>query len=309
MNAYDRAILTESDRTGTLNSGLEMEIADFLEGHGIGYEFRTVCGLTVIAAKSPVSGRSRTIVPTGISARSPHEAEIRRRQIAEALESCAGPDSTITVTEDLWRRCPGMMRARLLAHLEIFLGLYARNCEIRRIGKQEAAAFLKDNHSYGDASCRYRYGMYLKRYTGHSLDSITGDMAIPHPEAGELVAVSEFSNPRTWMKGERKIRSYEWVRYASLAGTRISGGMGKMLGHFIREVHPDDIMSYADLEWSDGAVYRRLGFTLEGTRPAVAFEVDGMTWERIPAGRGTVGSPFYFINSGSAKYRLKLTEY
>lgn len=299
---------------------LEREIGDFLEGHGIGYEFRTVCGLTVIVARSHVSGRCRTIVPSGISARSLHEAEIHRKQVTEALASFTekqdrsggrdtGPESAITVTEDLWRRCPGMMRSRLLAHLEIFLGLYARNCEIRRIGKPEAASFLKENHSYGDASCRYRYGMYLKRYTGHYLDFIAEDTYLHHPGAGELVAVSEFSNPRTWMKGERKIRSYEWVRYASLAGTRISGGMGKMLEHFIREVHPDDIMSYADLEWSDGAVYRRLGFALEGTRPAVAFEVDGRTWERIPAGRGTVESPLYLINSGSAKYRLKLTEY
>ena len=130
---------------------------------------------------------------------------------------------------------------------------------------------------------------------------------------------------------ELLIRSYEWVRYASLAGTRIIGGMGKVLKHFIDEQHPDDIMSYADLEWSDGAVYQALGFEAEGKRPAVAFIIGtdnkrrpiGTDDRRAPIGTATrlrlqvtaAGKPAsspddrYFLNFGSMKYRLKLTDY
>ena len=115
---------------------------------------------------------------------------------------------------------------------------------------------------------------------------------------------------------DRTIRSYEWIRYASLPVLRISGGMGKILKTFIEEVQPDDIMSYADLEWSEGTVYEQLGFTLEGKKDPVLFGIDsewnrspvktGMTYPDVIAGQ--TGNLFY-MNFGSNKYRLKLTEY
>lgn len=134
--------------------------------------------------------------------------------------------------------------------------IFARNCLVRRITKPEAAAFLNGNHRLGDTSCRYRYGLFVERRTGKNEYAM---------EPGTLVAVSEFSNARRWMKGDRKISSYEWVRYASLKGVRITGGMGKMLQYFIDDVLPDDVMTYADVSWPDGGdVYMKLGFEEEG---------------------------------------------
>ena len=185
--------------------------------------------------------------------------------------------------------------------------MFARNCEVRKIDKETAAEFLDKNHSYGDAACKYRYGLYLKRYTGKR--------GTGYVEPGTLVAVATFSNARKWQKGDKIIRSYEWTRYASLPGVRINGGMGKALKAFIKDVQPDDIMSYADLEWSEGAVYEQLGFVLEGKKAPVVFVVDGQ-WGRFPVKPGmTEGADKgrddvkIFRNFGSNKYRLKLTEY
>ena len=171
-----------------------------------------------------------------------------------------------------------MMKARLLAHLRIFTQIYARNCEVRKIDKQTAAEFLDKNHSYSDAACRYRYGLYLKRHTGHNAGSTE---VIP----GTLVAVATFSNARKWKKGDKEIRSYEWTRYASLPGVRLSGGMGRLLKTFIEDVNPDDIMTYADLEWSEGKVYEQLGFQLEGVKEPVVFQIDA-SWGRFPVKPG-----------------------
>lgn len=156
---------------------------------------------------------------------------------------------------------------------ETFISVFARNCSVRRIDANLARSFLEANHRYGWSRCRHCYGLYVTR-AGHDGRFVPGD----------LVAVSSFSNARRWDKDGRKISSYEWVRYASLQGVRVSGGMGKMLERFIEEKRPDDIMSYAPLsDGSEGEVYSKLGFTLEEIK-----EFDG--------GR-------------SAKYRLKLTEY
>ncbi|CCX55729.1 uncharacterized protein BN459_01379 [Bacteroides sp. CAG:1060] len=88
-----------------------------------------------------------------------------------------------------------------------------------------------------------------------------------HVKEGTLAAVAVFSNARRWEKEGRIIRSYEWIRYASLKGLRVTGGMGKLLNAFISEVRPDDIMSYADTDYPDGGdAYRQLGFIQESTK-------------------------------------------
>ena len=134
--------------------------------------------------------------------------------------------------------------------------VYARNCEARRIDKDTAAEFLDRYHRFGDAKCRYRYGLFVKRRTSAAECTF---------EAGSLVAVAEFSNARRWVKENGVTRSYEWIRYASVEGVRIVGGMSKLLSLFASEVHPDDVMSYADPDWGNGGnTYLKLGFVLEG---------------------------------------------
>lgn len=161
---------------------------------------------------------------------------------------------------------------RILAHNNVFVSVYARNCEVRRIDRATAQAFMDRYHDLGNTNCRYRYGLFVTR-KGHS-----------SVEVGTMVAAATFSAARKWIKGERTVRSCEWVRFASLPDVRVAGGMGKLLQTFIEEVRPDDVMSYADGAWSDGDVYRKLGFKEE--EPKV-----------FPDG------------SKSLKFRLKLTDY
>lgn len=298
--------------------GFEEEIKDFLKANGV------------------ESMEGRALFPLPMNAISRNEAQWQAEVLKTRLEVAANAGQTcpIIIPEDRWRRQRQMMEARILAHLEIFFPIYARNCEVRRIEKAEAAAFLEANHSYGDAACRYRYGLFLKRHTGEKSLNPSSEHSRSDFPAGTLVAVAEFSNARKWLKGEKTIRSYEWTRYASLPGVRIIGGMGKMLRHFIKEVQPDDIMSYADLEWSEGAVYEQLGFTLEGHKEPVMFKVNMQDWSRQPlkaqstykdnreavfVGETSVfddvafidatGKYSYYQNLGSNKYRLKLTDY
>ena len=313
------------------------DITFFLEGKGFECSRLKHDGLDVICTRIHGGKHRRMVIPLEISAESPEKA----RTFSEAACSCIvdirkEEGDPVIITEDRWNSQKSMTQARLLAHLEVFSQAFARNCEIRRIEKKEAQEFLQANHSYGDAACRYRYGMFLKRQTGHlaqgfpvkpGMTEVKTGMTEVKP--GTLVAVATFSNARKWVKGDKEIRSYEWTRFASLPGLRISGGMGKMLKVFINEVRPDDIMSYADLEWSEGSVYKALGFRLEGAKEPVMFVVDPDRWERFPVKPGmTEDKPgmtevkpgmrdviagltgnLYFRNFGSNKYRLKLTDY
>ena len=282
--------------------GLCGNIMEFLSGNALECRADKIAGQEVILA-----GQGGIIVPASLNADNVAKAQREAEKLRAAVGSIKEETGAypLIVTEDRWHSQAHMMRARLLAHLHVYIQVYARNCEIRKIDKTTAAEFLAANHSYSDASCRYRYGLYLKRHTGHN----AGTSAIP---AGTLVAVATFSNARKWIKGDRTIRAYEWTRYASLPGVRLSGGMGKLLNTFIEEVKPDDIMTYADLEWSEGQVYETLGFELEGRKSPVTFAIDTSNWTRtaLKSDGPTAGVGWrYFQNLGSNKYRLKLTDY
>lgn len=300
---------------------LSKDICGFLEEKGIRCCVKRIGAFDVITAFLK-NGKSHAVLPVEIKARNLPEAERHQQELIKTictLTECQGSYPFI-VTEDRWKTQNAMMKKRILSHLEIFFPVYARNCEVRRIDKSEAATFLNDNHSYGDAACRYRYGLFLKRHTGHIAEDGEASRYCP----GTLIAIATFSNARKWIKGDKTIRSYEWTRYASLPELRVNGGMGKLLKAFIKDVQPDDIMSYADLEWSEGKVYEQLGFISEGCKTPVTFQI-GPDMQRQPTSlpdRDSISLPapdstsmpaptgiLFYINLGSRKYRLKLTEY
>lgn len=273
-------------------------ILGILEEKCIDCSMETVDGIVIInAEKTPLA-----LVPvTATDLASAQEQQENLRQLIGKL-----PQYPLIVTEDRWRRQERQITERILAHLGHFHQIYARNCEVRKIDKITAFNFLSENHSYGDASCRHRYGLFLKRYTGHQTKG--------NIEPGTLVAVGEFSNARRWNKEGKVICSYEWTRYASLPSVRVVGGMGKILKQFIADKDPDDIMSYADLEWSDGSVYQSLGFKEDGMKSPVCFAIDQL-WNRTPLAKLQESTDIagicpendsvthFFINLGSRKFR------
>lgn len=253
------------------------EIRDFLSQNGIAATETVNDGFSVFVCGNV------NVIPISVSSTSLESAEEQYVRLSGVVSVL--PGKKVLVPEDMWRGRPEMMMPRLLAQLGRFRSVFARNTVVSRIGKEEAASFLNRCHSYRDAASRYRYGVFTK--------------------AGELVAVASFSSGRTWVKEGRTVRSYEWVRYASLPDVRVVGGMGKVLKAFEEDVHPDDIMSYADMEWTDGAVYERLSFIEDGIRPPVQFVIDPVSWVRTALSRAdSVSGMFYHLNMGSVKYRL-----
>lgn len=183
---------------------------------------------------------------------------------------CAGMGSSgmavadrVFLYEDRWRNDGTAVRAMLRVRLGRGLTVFARNCVVRDLAPETAANFLRRHHIYGPARARYRLGLFRTRATGR------GEAGMDLTPA--LVAVATFSAGR---RKEDGTVSYEWVRYASAQGVRVTGGMGRLLDAFISKMRasgPMDVMTYADLEWYDGRSYRRLGFEPCGDREPVWF--------------------------------------
>lgn len=89
----------------------------------------------------------------------------------------------------------------------------------------------------------------------------------------ELVAVMTFTPPNI-AKGSKNSDFYELNRFAT-DGRNHSGVASKLLKHFRKNNNDKDIISYADLRWSEGNLYEKLGFTHDSTTVPNYFYVKG----------------------------------
>ncbi|MBL7812167.1 MAG: hypothetical protein JNL57_08085 [Bacteroidetes bacterium] len=187
-----------------------------------------------------------------------------RRVEFHPLRATEIPAADIVVWEDVWHRHRKAVQNRLLSFMGKCQRLHGRLCRVQRITKPEAETFLEDWHTAGYTGAAYHFGLFRQK---------------------ELVAVASFSKSRTLTKREKPLRSCELIQYATKGGYRVAGGLGKLLQFAAEDRRFEHLMTYADLEWTDGAVYRRLGFKEDSHTEPIRFLVHEKTRVRVPAGR------------------------
>ena len=148
----------------------------------------------------------------------------------------------IHIFEDEWLEKKEIVKSRLCSILGInSTKIYARKCEIREVSPHEAMQFLINNHIQGKCKAKCYYGLYYN---------------------SELVSLMVFGKIRQQRKYyDDYDNKWELLRFCNKLNTTVVGGASKLLKHFINEVHPKSIISYADKRWSDGNLYKKLGFT------------------------------------------------
>jgi hypothetical protein len=149
----------------------------------------------------------------------------------------------ITIFSNFWHSKKDIVKKLILNKLNLATdAIYARKCKIITLQSANTKQFLEDNHVQGYTPAQIVYGL-----TYNDL----------------LVAVMSFSKSRLAIGN--KTSDTELVRFAS--STRVIGAASKLLAYF-KKMHPaESIMSYSNNEWSDGNVYKQLGFALTAEVP------------------------------------------
>lgn len=174
-----------------------------------------------------------------------HNNDRKTNHIFEKTKKCMTKGiKLIHVFEDEWRDRNRIVRSRLLhaCGVSCFGRIYARKCEPRIISTTESANFVQKYHIQGKVGASVHLGLYYKK---------------------RLVAVMTFKKPRF-------NTHYKWelLRYCTLSNFSIIGGASKLLS-FFRENYQGSIITYADRRWSDGNLYKKLGFKfLQVSAPA-----------------------------------------
>ncbi|TCC90439.1 hypothetical protein EZ428_14285 [Pedobacter frigiditerrae] len=157
----------------------------------------------------------------------------------------------VQLWEDVWLT----KRTQVLSRINSFLGLnkgyHGRKAKIVTLNLKQASTFLNDNHLQGYIKAKYHYGLM---------------------DNDKLIAIASFSEARPMKSKGENYHSAELVRFASIDGLTIVGGLSKLIKHFLKQVKVNDLMSYADRDWSLGKGYDKLGFQLNQiTAPAFIY--------------------------------------
>lgn len=149
----------------------------------------------------------------------------------------------IQIFEDEWDNKKDIVKSRIRNILKKTpRKIYARECQIKELNSKQAGVFFEKTHIMGNGRSNVRLGLFYKN---------------------ELVSAMSFTNNNI----SRKLNSWEINRFSSLLDTNVIGGASKLFKAFVKEYQPEKIISYADNRWSNGDLYKNLGFnkTSDGT--------------------------------------------
>lgn len=180
-------------------------------------------------------------------------------QLSDAFQ--ANGAQIIHLWEDIWYTQTALVQARILALLGENERVYGRLTYTKRLDSEQTNSFLNQYHTQQATQARYKYGLF-------------------HKQTERLLAVASFTAPRTFRTEPSLYKSSELLRYASLPNVTVVGGLSKLLKTFVQEVNTQDIMTYADRDWSVGRSYKQLGFGQENNVAPQIFWVNPHTFER-----------------------------
>lgn len=161
----------------------------------------------------------------------------------------------ITIFSDEWVLTPEKVKNTLK---QIFgvnnRTIYARKTQALEVSSREANLFYEQNHMIGgDSGGSIHIGLYTDQL--------------------ELVACMSFQKSKGFNRHQKLgDKGYNLVRY-STNGSNIPGGASKCLSYFKRKNEWDFIFTYADLRWSEGNLYKTLGFQDDGVDPPAFYYV------------------------------------
>ncbi len=166
--------------------------------------------------------------------------------------------------EDVWLN----RKHQVISRIDSFCGmnktLHGRKAKIIVLQRNDVELFLNNNHLQGYIKTKYNYGLEFNN---------------------QLVAVACFSQTRPMKSKGEDYKSSELIRFATLAGYTVVGGLSKLIKYFLAQVDTNDLMTYADRDWSLGKGYEQLKFNYSGDSKPTNFYVEPLKFLRFTTHR------------------------
>lgn len=225
--AYKLGLITPQTTSG------EGELGDFLTSLGVSWE-RTKSLISPYEIDVFIPEHNLAIEYCGVYWHSERFKErdyhARKRKMCSEIGV-----RLLTIYESEWLYRNHQVKGVLRSILGLNSVVYARKLNSTELSRDVAARFMEKHHVQGASP------MFSRAYGLGTPDS--------------LKAVMTFSK-----QGDGK---WELSRFCS--DDNVAGGASKLLTYFQRNNDWTSIVSFADLRWSEGALYHRLGFSLDAS--------------------------------------------
>lgn len=235
----------------TVVSRPELELSDFIRSHGFEVINRDR-EILKLADSPPTHGKVKEldlVMPDlkiaieycGIFWHS-EKYRPNKNYHLEKLEACLNKGyRLLTIFEDEYIARKDQVFSLLSRMLGISsaIKIAARKCFVKEISQSEANLLISAVHLQGPTKASYYYGLYFENL---------------------LVACASFSRHRIFMGGNPDPGTLELVRFCSLPGYIVAGGLGKLVTHAKRKLNISKVTSYVDRRWFTGESYLNNGF-------------------------------------------------
>lgn len=152
----------------------------------------------------------------------------------------------LTIFEDEWLYKPGIVKDKILniLHKNKQSTVFARKTQIVQPSSNQKTSFFEQYHIQGNGPGSISYGLGFNN---------------------QLVACITFIDMHSG--------KFYLNRYAT--SCNVPGGFSRLLTHFQNNNQWSEIVSFADLRWSEGDVYERCGFVLDYVLPPDYYYIVG----------------------------------
>lgn len=150
----------------------------------------------------------------------------------------------ITIWADDWEFKQDIVKSIISNSLNLSINKFnARDCTIKELSTQEKDAFLLENHIQGKCISSINLGLMYK---------------------DEIISIMTFGKKRMILNSKSKNNEYELLRFCSKLNSSVRGAASKLFNYFVNTYKPTHVMSFANLDFGDGNMYKQLGFEDKG---------------------------------------------
>jgi len=151
----------------------------------------------------------------------------------------------IHIWEDNWEYKKSIVKSIILNKLNKTKNkIFGRKTKVKEItDNNQVKEFLENNHLQGYVASSTKIGLFYN---------------------DELVSLMTFGKKRRIMNSVGVDGVYEMYRFCNKLNFNIIGGASKLFKYFIKMYKPIEILSYADRSYSNGNLYKQLGFKFVG---------------------------------------------
>jgi hypothetical protein len=185
--------------------------------------------------------------------------DARRKHLLKLQEARARNVRLITIFEDEWV----CRKEVVLGYLGAILGVTHR-----RVGARTLTVAVSAGRDF------------VAQY--HLQGSVGGEVFSLADSEGATLAAAIFARPNASRGSKNKEGVWELARYCVRPGVTVSGGAGKLISAW-RRLHPEarSLVSYSDNRWSNGNLYRALGFSQTRENPPSYWYFEKNTAKRV----------------------------